>query len=110
MADNAREISTLGAALYERLATLGGHVGEVGQALDRAVSSYNRAVGSLESRVLVSARRFRDLGAAPERGEIASLEPVGARARTVQAPELAGTPLVAMSSLDPFEPIDHGVH
>jgi DNA recombination protein RmuC len=110
MADNAREISTLGASLYERLATLGGHVGEVGQALDRAVSSYNRAVGSLESRVLVSARRFRDLGAAPERGEIALLEPVGARARTVQATELAGAPLVPMSSLEPFEPIDHGVH
>jgi len=91
MADNAREISALGATLYDRLATLGGHMSELGTSLDRAVSSYNRAVGSLEGRVLVSARRFRELGAAPERRELQVLEPVGTRARGVQAPELAGS-------------------
>jgi DNA recombination protein RmuC len=62
---------------------------ELGTSLDRAVSSYNRAVGSLEGRVLVAARRFRELGAAADRRELEVLEPVGTRARGVQAPELA---------------------
>ena len=88
MADGAREISTLGATLHDRLATLGAHFGELGVALDRAVTSYNRAVGSLESRVFVTARRLRELGAAADRTEIEVLEPVGARARSVQAPEV----------------------
>ena len=88
MADGAREISALGATLYERLATLGGHMSELGASLDRAVSSYNRAVGSLEARVLVTARRFRELGAARDRSEIDVIEPVDARTRGVQAPEL----------------------
>jgi DNA recombination protein RmuC len=91
MAESAREISTLGSTLYDRLATLGGHMSELGTSLDRAVSSYNRAVGSLESRVLVTGRRFRDLGAAGDRSEIEPLEPVGARTRGVQAPELTAS-------------------
>ena len=81
MTDGAREIGTLGASLYDRLATLGEHFGEVGVALDRAVLSYNRAIGSLESRVFVTARRLRDLGAAADRADIATLEPVDSRAR-----------------------------
>jgi DNA recombination protein RmuC len=89
MADGAREISALGATLYDRLATLGAHMSELGTSLDRAVSSYNRAVGSLEGRVLVTARRFRELGAAADRRELEVIEPVGTRARSVQAPELA---------------------
>ena len=88
MAESAREISTLGATLYDRLSTLGGHMAEVGGALDRAVITYNRAIGSLEGRVLVTARRFRDLGAAGDRAELEPLSPVGTRARGVQAPEL----------------------
>jgi DNA recombination protein RmuC len=63
LARNAQEISTLGKELYERLRNLGSHVESVGKNLDRAVDSYNKAVGSLESRVLVSARRFSELGA-----------------------------------------------
>jgi DNA recombination protein RmuC len=92
MAESAREISALGATLYERLATLGGYVSELGASLDRAVSSYNRAVGSLEGRVLVTARRFRELGAARDRSEIDVIQPVDARARGVQAPELIASP------------------
>jgi len=88
MAESAREISTLGATLYERLATLGSHMSEVGASLDRAVSSYNRAIGSLEGRVLVTARRFRELGAAADRTELESLTPIDTRTRGVQAPEL----------------------
>jgi DNA recombination protein RmuC len=90
MAESAREISTLGGALYDRLATLGSLMSEVGASLDRAVTSYNRAIGSLEGRVLVTARRFRELGAAGDRAELDLLEPIGARTRGVQAPELVG--------------------
>ena len=99
MAESAREISTLGATLYERLSTLGSHMSEVGASLDRAVSSYNRAVGSLEGRVLVTARRFRELGAAADRTEIDPLVPVGTRVRGVQAPELVTPPSARESAV-----------
>jgi DNA recombination protein RmuC len=64
VAENAARISELGRHLYERLRAMTGHVAEMGAALGRATASYNRAVGSLEARVLPAARRFRDLGAA----------------------------------------------
>lgn len=63
MADNARAVSELGRELHGRLATLADHLDGVGRHLDRAVRSYNDTVGSFESRVLVSARRFAELGA-----------------------------------------------
>jgi DNA recombination protein RmuC len=62
LADKAREIHDLGRDLHERLATMGGHLDRLGRSLTGAVSAYNRTVGSLENRVLVSARRFGDLG------------------------------------------------
>jgi DNA recombination protein RmuC len=64
VADNAARISELGRQLYDRLRALTGHVAEVGASLGRATAAYNRAVGSMEARVLPAARRFRDLGAA----------------------------------------------
>jgi DNA recombination protein RmuC len=59
---NARAVFDLGKELYERLGTLGEHVDELGRSLSNAIKSYNRTVGSLESRVLVSARRLNELG------------------------------------------------
>lgn len=84
IAQNAQEISELGRQLYERLGTMAGHFDGVRRGLDKAVESYNNAVGSLETRVLVSARRFKDLGVATtELPEIGSVDHV---ARGLQAP------------------------
>jgi DNA recombination protein RmuC len=62
LADNAREVYETGRELYARLGTLGEHVDKLGRSLGSAVTSYNRAVGSLEGRVLVTARRFAAMG------------------------------------------------
>ena len=61
LTDNFREVASLGRELYERLATFAGHLNEVRKRLDGAVQAYNQAAGSLESRVLVTARRMKDL-------------------------------------------------
>ena len=86
IAGNAAQISDLGRQLYERLRTLGGHVEEVGGALARAVRAYNNAVGSLETRVLPAARRFRDLGAATG-DDIETLTTLDQTPRPLTAPE-----------------------
>ena len=65
--ENAQRISALGREMYERIATWAGHLDRVGDSLEKAVKAYNESVGSLEGRVLVSARRFKELGAGTER-------------------------------------------
>jgi DNA recombination protein RmuC len=81
---NAREISELGAELYKRISDLGGHWIDLGKNLARTVEAFNSAVGSLESRVLVSARRFKELGATPSALEIEVLAPVEKSPRTAK--------------------------
>lgn len=86
IAENAQAISDLGKMLYDRVAVLAGHFADLRRALERAVESYNRAVGSLESRVLVSARRFKELGASTGK-DIEPIEAIDTRPRTVDAPD-----------------------
>ena len=89
--EHARTVQALGAELYERIATLGDHLGGVGRSLSGAVAAYNRAVGSLEGRVLVSARRFTQLGVVgPASGDLPGPPVVDGAPRPLQAPELAG--------------------
>ncbi len=95
LARNAEEISCLGKELYERLASLGGHFGRLGERLDKAVEAYNASIGTLQSRVLVSARKFRDLGAANGDEEIAELAPIEHKTRPVDREELLESGAVA---------------
>jgi DNA recombination protein RmuC len=89
VARNALEISELGRQLYDRIRVMAIHFDEVARGLMRSVDAYNRAVGSLESRVLVTARRLKDKGiTAPE--ELPELETIDHTARAIGAPELAG--------------------
>lgn len=87
IARNAQDISRLGRELYERMGTMAGHFEDMRKSLVRAVDSYNDAIGSLEGRVLVSARRFRDLGIAGE--ELPEAQTVQLGARRLNAPEMA---------------------
>ena len=82
LARNAQQISALGKELHDRLRLLAGHITSVGTSLDRAVESYNKAVGSLESRVLVSARKFSELGASVAE-DIPELAPIETTARAL---------------------------
>ena len=67
MTAHAEEAGRLGKELYERMAVLAEHMNDVGQALGKSVSAYNRAVGSLETRILPAARHFKELGVSSDR-------------------------------------------
>ncbi|MGN6385058.1 MAG: DNA recombination protein RmuC, partial [Verrucomicrobiota bacterium] len=89
LARNAREISELGRDLYKRISDMAGHWTKVGKSLGSAVENYNKAVGSLETRVLVGARKFKELQAGAESIEIEPAVPLEQIPRTLQAPELS---------------------
>lgn len=89
-AKNAEDVAKLGKELYKRLSVMGGHAAAVGRALDTAVGKYNQFVGSLESQVMVSARRFEDLQVDHEGKELPALPPVETAPRSLSRPELAG--------------------
>jgi DNA recombination protein RmuC len=101
LALNAQEVAELGKQLYERLGKLAGHWTDVGAKLGKAVDAYNASVGTLESRVLVTARKFQELKAAPEGEEIEAPAPVDVLPRVVTAPELvdATSPPVALPEI-----------
>jgi DNA recombination protein RmuC len=86
--ENARRISDLGRQLYDAVRVLGGHFETLGARLKSSLDAYNQAVGSLEGNVLIKARKFRDLQAAPTSEEIPAVEVIDRVPRLLQAPEL----------------------
>jgi DNA recombination protein RmuC len=99
LSDNARAVFDVGRELHERLAGLSRHVDRLGKTLTNAVTSYNQAVGSLENRVLVSARRFSQLGLVDAELESPCL--VEQTPRAISAPELIAE--IADSEVPPSE-------
>lgn len=98
LSENARAVFDLGRELHDRLAGLGRHVDRLGRSLTASVLAYNQAVGSLENRVLVTARRLSDLGIVG--AELSAPATVQNTARPLSAPELVtGTELVAGTEL-----------
>jgi DNA recombination protein RmuC len=88
----AQKISDLGRDLYKRLADMSEHFFKLGKSLGGSVEAYNKAVGSLETRVLVSARKFKDITSVPSDSEIEDLAPVEQEPRALQAPEMVSVP------------------
>jgi DNA recombination protein RmuC len=88
LAENASEISDLGKTLYERIRVLAGYFSDMGRTLDRTVDLYNKAVGSLEQRVLVTARKFKELGASSG-DDIETMEGIDRSSRSLQSPEMS---------------------
>ena len=91
-AANADKVAALGRELYKRLSVMGGHASAVGRALDQAVGKYNQFVGSLESQVMVSARRFEDLQVDHQGKTLPDLAPVETAPRVLSRPELIASP------------------
>jgi DNA recombination protein RmuC len=85
IADNARAISQLGQELHKRIGDMAEHLNRLGRAMDTATSAYNSAVGSFETRVSVTARKFKDLGATSQEAEIIELRAVEGGSRRLQA-------------------------
>ena len=103
LAENAQKISQLGKELHERIATLADHWAGVGKNLGEAVAAYNKATGSLESRVLVTARRFRELKTVTGDKEIRELAPVETAPRLPVAEEVAAPPPDAVPPAPTFQ-------
>ena len=89
LSENALAVFEVGRELYERLSGLGKHLERVGKSLTNAVGSYNQAVGTLETRVLVSARKLSALGVVD--AELSAPEPISETARPLAAPELVAS-------------------
>ncbi|WGM45366.1 hypothetical protein KOAAANKH_00228 [Brevundimonas sp. NIBR10] len=88
---NADEVARLGQELYKRLAAMGGHAAAVGRSLDGAVAHYNKLVGSLESQVMVQARRFEDLQVNHEGRSLPELTAIDQSPRVLTRPELVAS-------------------
>jgi DNA recombination protein RmuC len=98
IAQDARDIAALGRELYERLGVFASHFAKVGRALGTAVGAYNDATGSLERRLLVTARKFEDHGAAS--GELGEVEPLEKTPLPLTATELTRAELTPPAAAD----------
>ncbi|HEX4900437.1 MAG TPA: DNA recombination protein RmuC [Pyrinomonadaceae bacterium] len=104
MATNAQEVSKLGKELYDRLRTFTNHFGDIGRGLDRALDAYNRGVRSLEARVLVTARKFKERGAIAGE-EIATTESIDKVASPLSLDE-GGLFPEALAEVEPEEMVE----
>jgi DNA recombination protein RmuC len=102
LAENYREVARLGKEFYERVAVLSEHFDDLRKKLDGAVQAYNRTVGSFEGRVLVSARKLRDLGVTTAE-ELPLAETVDTVPRVLQQTNLMGIPDEALADTRPEE-------
>jgi DNA recombination protein RmuC len=100
LAENAQAISALGRELHERLVIMTDHFGKVGTSLGAAVDSYNKTLASLDSRVLVSARKFQELKATHTDKELKSPAPIEVIPRAAPAKELPLVPKLESSAPD----------
>src|SRR4051812_2173874 len=96
LAENAAEVHRLGRDLYQRLSTMGGHIDKLGRSLTNAVGDYNKTVSSLESRVLVTARKMVDLKVVEPADSIETPKQITEVTRSTQAPELTEQRVVAL--------------
>jgi DNA recombination protein RmuC len=103
LTENYREVARLGRDFYDRLATFIEHFDDVRRKLDGAVQAYNRAAGSFESRVLVSARKLKELNVTTAE-ELPPLEPVDSVPRVLKQTGLMGLPDEALTEPDATEP------
>jgi DNA recombination protein RmuC len=97
LAENAQEVHKVGRELYQRLSTMGAHIDKLGRSLGSAVTSYNQTVSSLESRVLVTARKMGDLKVVGPADLLETPKQVTDAARSTQAPELTQERVVAIA-------------
>jgi DNA recombination protein RmuC len=105
MAENAQEVSKLGKDLYDRLRTFTNHFSDIGKNLDRALESYNRGVGSLEGRVLRTARKFKETGAIAGE-DIEAPEPIDKATRVLALDEGGLFPDLVAAESDAVEEVE----
>ncbi|MFI2753450.1 DNA recombination protein RmuC [Cellulomonas sp. P22] len=100
LASNAQAVLSLGKELHGRLATMGSHLAKLGRAIDSAAGAYNQTVSSLETRVLVSARRFADLQVVD--GDLTTPQPANPQLSAVSAPELLASATDQVVAFDEY--------
>ena len=103
LADSAAQVSALGRELYDRLSIMGGHFNKLGRQIQGAVNAYNQTLGSMEGRVMVSARKLRDLKVTDK--ELAQLKGVDESTKLLSAPELLASAQAELEAIAPREPL-----